>query len=70
MGMKVGLNAETCQVVKLTKWILADVVVPHYAEKQFNVHTIISQNRAPVIEGSDGSQPELQEMKLEKGEKN
>jgi hypothetical protein len=56
--------------VKLTKSILADVVVPHYAEEQFNVHTIIGQNGAPVITGSGGSQPELQEMKLEKGEKN
>jgi len=34
------------------------------------VHTIIGENGAPVIEGSDGSQPELQDMKLEKGEKN
>ena len=45
-------------------------MVPHYAEEQFNVHTIIGENGAPVIEGSDGSQPELQDMKLEKGEKN
>jgi hypothetical protein len=55
MGMKVSLNAETGEVEKLTKPALADVVVPHYAKEQFNVHTILGQNGAPVIEGSNGN---------------